>query len=129
MSQMPPVNPLIFYAQGFALYEAGRFEEAAQYFSVLCTNYPIEKRFWFGLSASLQEQREWNRALLAWAMVVVLDSNDPYPHFHAAECAFSLGQMDDALRALESVKKIIALNPAHSLHAPVELFEKQWSHP
>ena len=90
-----------FYTLGFSLYNAGSFEEALQVFRVLCVQNPWEYRHWFGFASTLQESKEYEKALYAWSMAAVIDQTVPQPHFHAAECAFSLSKSDEAIAALD----------------------------
>ena len=66
-----------FYAYGFAQYNSGRWDEAADAFRVLCTNRPLEPKFWFGLGATMQEAGSYMEALHSWAMVALLKKEDP----------------------------------------------------
>src|SRR5579871_3241560 len=85
-----------FYLYGYSHYNSGDWAEAADIFRLLCTRRPLEARFWFGLGAALQEGSSYFEALHAWAMVALLKKEDPFPHFHAAECYFSLGEHEEA---------------------------------
>lgn len=96
-----------FYSVGFAQYECGNWKKAAEAFYTLCAKKPMESRYWFGLGASLQEWGRYKSALKAWAMTALLDKENPYPHFHAAECALSLKNLKDASLALKEAKKRI----------------------
>jgi type III secretion system low calcium response chaperone LcrH/SycD len=122
----PPIDTEAFYAQAYAHYQAHQSSEAAEFFTVLCARKPMESRFWLGLAASLQESQHYEKALSAWAMAALLEPKDPYPHFHAAQCAFSLNQMEDAFLALKEARQIIEQDPAHPLKEPIAVFEKQW---
>jgi type III secretion system low calcium response chaperone LcrH/SycD len=115
-----------FYAFGFAQYGSGHWNEAADVFRVLCTRRPLESRFWFGLGATLQEAGSYNDALHSWAMAALLKKEDPYPHFHAAECCFSLRMLDDAAKALAETERRVRLEPEHPLKAKIALLKQQW---
>ena len=123
---VPAIDAEQFYAHGYALYQSGRAKDAVDVFRVLSARQPFELRFWFGLGASLQEDRSYSEALCAWAMAALLEPADPYPHFHAAECAYSLHQKDEALKALAEAKARIK-DSSHPLKGPVELLEERWS--
>jgi type III secretion system low calcium response chaperone LcrH/SycD len=113
-----------FYAYGFAQYDAGNWGEAADVFRVLCTRRPLETRFWFGLGATLQEAKSYLEALQAWAMAALLSPDDPFPHFHAAECYFSL---DDRTEAAHGLKEAEArIHGPHPLRGKIALFKEQW---
>jgi len=114
-----------FYAYGFAQYGTGNWSEAADVFRVLCTRRPLEPRFWFALGATLQEAGQYNDALHSWAMAALLKKEDPYPHFHAAECYFSLLSAEDGSKAL-SESDIRIKQEAHPLKERIALLRQQW---
>jgi type III secretion system low calcium response chaperone LcrH/SycD len=113
-----------FYLYAYSHYNSGNWSEAADIFRVLCTRRPLEARFWFGLGASLQEGSSFKDALHAWAMAALLKKEDPYPHFHAAECAFSLGDVADAEKGLIEASCRIEKN--HPLEGRISLLREQW---
>lgn len=114
-----------FYTLGFSLYQAGSFEEASRVFQVLSIQKPLEYKHWFGLASSLQERKEYEKALPAWAMAAVLDQSLPYPHFHAAECAFSLDRKEEAKAALESAFSRASEYPI--LQDQIAVLKQRWS--
>lgn len=113
-----------FYAYGFAQYGTGNWSEAADVFRVLCTRRPMEARFWFGLAATLQEAESYLDALHAWAMAALLRADDPFPHFHAAECYFSMQDREEAAKALAEVE--MRIDEQHPLKGKVALLKEQW---
>ncbi len=115
-----------FYSFGFAQYGIGNWAEAADVFRVLCTRRPLETRFWFALGATLQESGSYDEALHSWAMAALLNTEDPYPHFHAAECCFSLLLSQDGAKALNESELRIKKDPAHPLKERISLLRQQW---
>lgn len=113
-----------FYAYGFAQYNSGNWNEAADVFRVLCTRRPLESRFWFGLGATLQEAKSYTDSLHAWAMAALLREEDPFPHFHAAECYFSIENKEEASKALNEAE--IRMGKQHPLRKRIELLKEQW---
>jgi len=113
-----------FYAYAFAQYRSGALGRAAEIFHLLCARRPFEARFWFGCAAALQEEKEYERALRAWAMTALLDKKDPYPHFHAAECCFSTRNLKDAALALKETEARIDQN--HPLETRICLLKETW---
>jgi type III secretion system low calcium response chaperone LcrH/SycD len=113
-----------FYAYGFAQYGSGNWGEAADVFRVLCTRRPFESRFWFGLGATLQEASSYSDALHAWAMAALLKEEDPFPHFHAAECYFSLANQEDGAKALHESAKRAGIG--HPLEGRIALLKERW---
>jgi type III secretion system low calcium response chaperone LcrH/SycD len=96
------------YSSAFALYEAKRYDLCTEVFKKLCLESPLEAPFWRGLASSLQMQLKWKESLHAWGMCALLQDTDPLPHFHAAECFFSLGEKKDAKKALDQALKRIS---------------------
>lgn len=115
-----------FYSFGFAHYGSGHWNEAADVFRVLCTRRPLESRFWFALGATLQEAGSYEDALYSWAMAALLKKEDPYPHFHAAECCFSLQMSEDAAKALAESETRIRAESQHPLKPKISLLRQQW---
>lgn len=113
-----------FYSYGFAQYGTGNWAEAADVFRLLCTRRPLEPKFWFALGATLQEAGSYRDALHAWAMAALLKKEDPYPHFHAAECCFSLDLKQDGAKALQEAK--IRSSQEHPLSDKISLLKEQW---
>lgn len=118
------MNVESFYAFATAQYHSGQWSEAADVFRLLCTKCPLEARFWFGLGATLQEAASYKDALGAWAMAALLKPEDPYPHFHAAECYFSLVDSQEAAKALKEVEGRI--EKQHPLQEKMVLLREQW---
>jgi len=117
-----------FYLYAYSHYQSGHWAEAADLFRLLCTRRPLESRFWFGLGAALQEGCSYFEALHSWAMAALLKPADPYPHFHAAECYYSLNDRSEAEKALlEAASKIDAAT--HPLGNKIALLKEQWRKP
>lgn len=114
-----------FYAFGFSQYQAGNWTKAMEVFQILCARRPLNARFWFGLGASLQEKKDYENALRAWAMTALLDPNSPYPHFHAAECSLSLKSLPNASFALKEAETRIK-ESEHPLKQRISLLKTSW---
>lgn len=113
-----------FYLYGYSHYNSGDWAEAADIFRLLCTRRPLDARFWFGLGAALQEGSSYFDALHAWAMAALLKKEDPYPHFHAAECYFSLAEHEEAGKALQEA--LLKIETNHPLQEKIFLLREQW---
>jgi len=114
-----------FYAFAFAQYQNGDLMLAHDAFHVLCARRPFEARFWFGLGAVLQEKKDYQAAMRAWAMAALLDRENPYPHFHAAECACSVQNLEDARLALREAE--VRMPDGHSLKERIPLLREAWN--
>ncbi len=114
----------VLYAHAFSQYQSGQWVESADTFRLLCTRRPMESKFWFGLGACLQEGNLYFDALHAWAMAALLKKQDPYPHFHAAECYFSLENQQEAMKGLEEAS--FRIEGEHPLSEKIALLKEQW---
>jgi type III secretion system low calcium response chaperone LcrH/SycD len=113
-----------FYSFAYAQYQGGDLKRAVEIFRVLCSRRPLEARNWFGLAAALQEERKYEAAMRAWAMAAIIEPENPYPHFHAAECSCSLMNLEDARLALGQAQKRIGEN--HPLKEKIPLLQDAW---
>jgi type III secretion system low calcium response chaperone LcrH/SycD len=89
------------YATAHQCYETGDFKKAADVFTVLAKAEPFEPNYWRGLASSQQMQKRYQEALHAWGVVAILREQDPWVHFHAAECMISQGETKEAAKALD----------------------------
>jgi len=94
----------LLYELGFNLYQVGDYKKGEEIFKRLVIACPLEKNHWRGLGSCLQMQQKYEEALVSWSMCTIVDPQNPLPHFHAAECLFSLDQLDDALQALKAAE-------------------------
>ena len=92
------------YAQGYALYQKEHYAQAIEIFRLLVTHDPLEMKHWVSLAACLQQEKEYELALQAWAMASLIKTENAEPHFHAAECYFSLNHPKEAKLALAEVR-------------------------
>ncbi|MBS0630172.1 MAG: hypothetical protein JSS30_08145 [Verrucomicrobia bacterium] len=92
------------YAAAYGMYEVGDYEKSANLFELLVLNDPHELRFWQGLASSRQMNRQYQSALHAWSIVCLLGGHQPQSHFHAAECYLSIGDLEQAGKALNCAK-------------------------
>ena len=116
----------LLYAMAFGLYEGGDYTGAKPLFRQLVVSKPLTQKHWVGLASTLQMEKNYEEALTAWSMAALMERNDPSPHFHAAECLFSMGQTDEARKALNEVKK---RTEEKELLGKVSTLEEAWEIP
>jgi type III secretion system low calcium response chaperone LcrH/SycD len=92
------------YAAAYGLYEQGAYARAAEMFTQLVHGSPFTEVYWRGLASSRQMEERYQEALRAWCLTALLAEHDPLPHFHAAECLLSLGDREEALKALHAAE-------------------------
>ena len=88
------------YALAYDAYTCKNYEEAVKLFKQLVAVSALKCKYWKGLASCLQLSGKLEEAASSWAMVVLLDENDPMAHFHAAQCLIALGKKEDALKAI-----------------------------
>ncbi len=95
-----------YYFFASDLYEKSDYSAAIKAFACLIINQPLKFPFWFGLAASLQAYNDPEKSLKAWIICAILDDDNPYVHFHAAECLYILSDNEQTERALnEAIKR------------------------
>jgi len=117
------------YAFGYGYYDKGRYSEAESIFRILTAVRIRSSKFWKGLGAALQMLKKYDQAVEAYSWAAVHDDlfSDPYPHFHAAECLYSLGKIKRGLKALFSAKKIAEKKGSYEgLLSQIALLRNAW---
>lgn len=88
------------YTVAYGLYESGDYMPAKDIFHQLVLAKPLQSEYWFCMGSCLQMDKAYSEALSAWAMCALLDGHNPLPHYHAAECYLSLGEILEGKKAL-----------------------------
>ncbi|MBA3603065.1 MAG: tetratricopeptide repeat protein [Parachlamydiaceae bacterium] len=99
------------YDFGYHFYENGKYPEATHFFTVLTDIDAENSKNWIGLAASLQMQKNYDEAILAYSNAAFLDTNNPEIFFHAANCCFSLDLVSEGIMALDTAEKIAKNKP------------------
>jgi type III secretion system low calcium response chaperone LcrH/SycD len=113
-----------FYTYGYAQYKFGNTLQAIEVFRRLCASKPFESRFWFALGACCQESKQYEPAMKAWSMAAITEPSDPYPHFHAAECASSLQEFEQANVSLNEAGTRVAKEKNHPLQQRISALKE-----
>lgn len=90
-----------FYAAAYRLFERGEFRQAADAFIFLTTLNPYTHKYWLGLGMAEQSTEEFEAALVAYAMAVMIQVSNPIPHFHSATCYYRMGDKNSAAQSLD----------------------------
>lgn len=114
---------LFLYEMGYNLYQAGDYAKAEEIFKRLTVSKPYEGNFWKSFASSLQMQNKWEEALVPWSMLCLIDPDNPLPHFHAAECLFTLNQPEEGKKALQAAKN---RDTAKAFAEKIALLEEVW---
>lgn len=93
------------YSLGFNFYNTGRIEDAAKVFKFLVLFDHMNPKYWTGMGAVQQVNREYQAAVTSYGFASFLDLENPKPQFHAAECYLAMGDKTNALSALAALEK------------------------
>lgn len=88
------------YSEAVEKYDAGQYDKAYDLFCHLSTELSMQPEVWKGLASCNQVRQHYPEALMGWSMAALLDTNDPVPHFHAAECLLAQGDRMEARKAI-----------------------------
>jgi len=115
----------LLYSMGHHLYQTAEYGEASKIFQRLVVSKPLNKEYWFAYAGALQMKKDYEEALTGWAMASIIDADDPMPHFHAAECLFSLKVPTEGERALSEVEERLG-EEEHPLKEKIKALRKSW---
>ncbi len=93
------------YSLGYNFYNTGRYDEAEKIFKFLVLFDHMTPKYWIGMGAIQQVRKDYDAAVTSYGYASFLDLEDPKPQYLAAECFFAKGDKDNALSALEALKK------------------------
>lgn len=120
----------VLYAFAYRFYRDGLYEKARDFFRYLTLIAAEDQRHWVGLAGASQMLKDLDQALQAYSFAAILDSKDPLPHFHAAECYFKSGTPHEGMKALSLAEQLAQDHPQkEQLLTHIELLRKQWSQP
>ncbi len=91
------------YEQATLLYEAEKYQQAAELFEMLVVYHSQEPKYWNGLAASYQMLKKYQKAIAAYSKSFSLQKEDPLPLIHLFECYMELHDGPRAVAALESI--------------------------
>lgn len=115
------------YSLAYLAYEGGRYQDALHFFRVLTVEGCHLQKNWIGLAACYQMLGEYNEAIKAYGVAVMIDETNPEVHLHAAQCLFALGQKDEAQSALLSAEKLSAAPQYSYLESELAFIRKKWN--
>ena len=119
------------YAFAYSNYKIGKYHDTATLFRLLTGLRVRDSRFWKGLGSALQMLKNFEEAVEAYSWAAFLDEEqaDPHPHFHAAECLHTLGQVGRGIKALDAAKIVASKNERKymNLLQKIAFFRDAWS--
>ena len=89
-----------FYEIAYALFDAKKYNEAADSFFVLSLFNPVKHQYWICLGISEEKRNDYESAIDAYFMASLTDIESPLPHMHAAQCFYNINQPSNAIDAI-----------------------------
>lgn len=104
-----------FYQAAKYLYEQQHYQEASAAFQVLTFINAKEPLFWIALGNSEYFCHHYEPALIAYALAGHIDLFNPTCHLYSCKCYEELGQIDNAINALDLALIAIAGDATQSV--------------
>lgn len=117
------------YANAYMLYQNRRYQEAGYLFRLLAQAAPDQPKYWKGLGACLQLQKDYEGALDSYCCCARANSPscpDAALYTHTADCYLALKEMDKALTALEVAAAIAKKTKQRHILQHVTFMKKMW---
>jgi len=93
------------YGQAYRLYNTGKYKEAIQIFRLLVMINATEPKYAMGLAACFHMSKDYKTAANTYAVVGVIDPENPISFYHASDCYIQMGDPVSALISLEMAMK------------------------
>lgn len=93
------------------LFDQKQFDDSADAFNFLTTLNPNTYAFWMGLGNSEFHRKKYEEALWAFAWACKAEPSDPTCHLISSRCYKEIGEIDNAINALEIVLYVIEGRP------------------
>lgn len=94
------------YSYAFDRFDQGLYKDALEIFSYLSILNPMKKKYWLAMAATRVRMQDLEGALHQYAIVSILDADDPEPHYYSAFCYIGLHQKEEAIKSLKQVMNI-----------------------
>lgn len=117
------------YAYAHQFYQQGHYEQSENTFRMLTYLNALEPKYWKGLGAAKQLQKNYSGAIEAYSAARLLDTNnsDPEPSLQSANCYFALQQVKEGLRALNVAERSAKGKNDNKMVAHIALLKSMWS--
>ncbi|AUI86204.1 CesD/SycD/LcrH family type III secretion system chaperone [Vibrio azureus] len=102
------------YSLAYNFFQSGKISQAEQIFQLLSMLDHYQARFFIGLGAAQQELGKYLEAINAYSVAALVDTQDPRPAFHAAECYLKLEQLTEAESGFYGAKEMSADKPDYA---------------
>lgn len=104
-----------FYGAAYQLFQKQEYQKAADAFVFLTTLNPYVHNYWLGLGMSEQLNGSYQGGLLAYAMAILTDAENPLPHYHSGNCYRGLSDDMNAFQSYELTIRFCGDKPEYSV--------------
>lgn len=91
------------YAHAYEFYQQGRAKDAEVIFRFLSMYDSYNADYVMGLAASLQQQKQYEKALNAYTMAFAIAENDYLPMLHAGQCHLLMKNKESARSCFSAI--------------------------
>lgn len=118
-----------FYQVAYSLFQKQEYNKAADSFIFLTTLNPYVHNYWLGLGMAEQLGGTYQGALLAYAMAVLTNIENPTPHYQSASCYRQLNDLENAVMSYEMAARYCGDQPEYAdikaqSHAAIEVIQR-----
>ena len=103
------------YSQAYTLYNQGKYKEASYIFRLLMLLDYVTAKYILGLAACLHRMKDFKNAANIYLLCSTLDSTNPLPHYHSADCYLQLGYPEMAAFSLGLVLEMAKDQPQYAI--------------
>lgn len=103
------------YSQAYTLYNQGKYQDASYIFRLLMLLDYMTSKYILGLAACLHRMKDYKNAANVYLLCSTLDSTNPLPHYHAADCYLQLGFPEMAAFSLGLVLTTAGEQPQYAV--------------
>ncbi|HAR80610.1 MAG TPA: CesD/SycD/LcrH family type III secretion system chaperone [Succinivibrionaceae bacterium] len=94
----------VMYAYAYNLYSSGQYAQAEKLFRALVVYDGSVTKYWVGLAACRENQKEFAEAAELYAMGATMGGlDDPEPMYYSALCRLKADQKENAIAALRFI--------------------------
>jgi type III secretion low calcium response chaperone LcrH/SycD len=112
----------------YELYKNGKYAESKDVFRFLTLADYNDRRYWMGLGACHQMSKDYTPAIESYSVAAIQNPKDPYVHFYAAECFRNSGDVDLALKTLDTAISVAEKSKDHASFAiKLKHLHETWS--
>ena len=102
------------YHFAYTMYEGGQLDKAITLFKFLCFQDHLSPKFFLGLAACQQMQKDYKAAIHSYSYAAVLDVSNPNAPLQAANCHLALLQYEQAASGYYAAQHLAKGKPEYA---------------